>query len=540
MPIYYKFRVLEHKKYNVPLKNHASISINQHYYSSCFIYYRSIVRCILQLLYISKLGKRGVKLMTEKTASKYLNNIEKNFANDDPALLRSIKIFQELDQIEYDLGLIEMDETTATKNSWWPIISLIGGNSTAKSRFINSYLGSQQALSGIQASNHKFTVLLQNNQTNSATLPGTALDVDPRYPFYQISKRIEQLQSGEGNRINSYLELKAINSDRLKGKLFIDSPNMSALPTNPVNSMLTKHIIEHSDLVLFFTDVFDSASPMLDELIKHIRIHQDSNKFVYLIDEPIATINPAKTNEIISIWQRKLSAMGLNTGQFIIAPNQQNAINPQLKVDFLEIDQRMANVAYDRSYRILDSLEKNIKDIETIIIPEVKKAITLWKERVNMTSLIVLGFIATLAVLAEIQMGILDFLFDPIIGPIIIVMLIGIMVPTHILISKLHAKLIINKLNDRQQELHLMENLANLFEKNMTFVRMLLPLNESVAWNKKIKARLVQLTDKTKDLVQSLNDNFGSYNEKIERPIIEDKHSHYLDLSKFTEPLKKI
>ena len=69
--------------------------------------------------------------MTEKTASKYLINIEKNFANDDPTLLRSIKIFHELDQIEYDLGLIEMDETTASKNSWWPIISLIGGNSTA-------------------------------------------------------------------------------------------------------------------------------------------------------------------------------------------------------------------------------------------------------------------------------------------------------------------------------------------------------------------------------------------------------------------------
>lgn len=473
--------------------------------------------------------------MTEKTASKYLINIEKNFANDDPTLLRSIKIFHELDQIEYDLGLIEMDETTATKNSWWPIISLIGGNSTAKSRFVNSYLGSLQTVSGIQAASHKFTVLLQNTHTNSATLPGTALDVDPRYPFYQVSKKIEQLQSGEAKRINTYLELKAINSDRLKGKLFIDSPNMSALQTNPVNSMLTKHIIEHSDLVLVFTDLFESSSPMLDELIAHISIHQDSNKFIYLIDEPIATLNPGKANDIISSWQRKLSGMGLNTGQFIIAPGQQSAINPLSKIDFSEIDQRMANVAYDRSYRILDSLEKNIKDIENVIIPEVKKGIVLWKERVNMTSLIVLGFIASLAVLAEIQMGILEFLFDPIIGPILIAILIAIMVPIHLLISKLHAKLIINKLNERQEELHLMENLANLFEKNMTFVRMLLPINESIAWNKKIKARLNQLTDKTKDLVQSLNDNFGSYHEQIQNPFIEDNHSSFLDLSKFKE-----
>jgi len=473
--------------------------------------------------------------MTEKTASKYLINLEQHFANDNPVLLKSAKVFHDLDQIEYDLGLIEMDETTACKNSWWPIISLIGGNSTAKSRFINSYLGFQQLASGIQASSHKFTVLLHNNQTNPATLPGTALDVDHRYPFYLVSQKIEQLQKGEGNRINSYLELKTLNSERLKGKLFIDSPNMSAVPTNPINSMLTKHIVENSDLVFVFTDVFESASPMLDDLIQHITIHQDSNKFVYLIDEPLASLNPAKTNEIISSWQRKLSAMGLNTGQFIIVPNQQNSINPLSKVDFSEIDQRMANVAYDRSYRVLDSLGKSINELENVVIPEVKKGIVLWKDRVNMSSLIVLCFIATLAIFAEINIGILQFLIDPIIGPIIIVVLIAIMVPIHLLISKLQAKLIVNKLNERQKELHLMENLANLFEKNITFARMLIPTTEPAGWNKKMKARLMQLTDKTKELVQSLNDSFGSYNEQLHTNYNDQIHTNYLDLSKLKE-----
>lgn len=481
--------------------------------------------------------------MTEKTASNYLINLEKHFANDNPVLLKSAKVFHDLDQIEYDLGLIEIDETTASKNSWWPIVSLIGGNSTAKSRFINSYLGAQQLLSGIQASSHKFTVLLQNNQASSATLPATALDVDPRYPFYQISRKIEQLQKGEGNRINSYLELKTINSEKLKGKFFIDSPNMSAVPINPINSMLIKHIIECSDLVLVFTDVFESATPMLDELIQHISIHQDSNKFVFLIDEPLATLNPAKANEIITLWQRKLSGMGLNTGQFIIVPNQQNSINPLNKVDFSEVDQRMVNVSYDRYYRVLDTLEKNIREIEEVIIPEVQKGIVLWKERVHMSSLIVLCFIATLAIFAEIQFGILEFLIDPIIGPILIVILLAVMIPTHLIISKLQAKLIIRKLNERQKELHLMENLASLFEKNLTFARMLLPISEPAGWNKKIKARLRLLTDKTKELVQSLNDNFGSYNEQILTHYQEDisaghkEHSHasYLDLSKFKD-----
>jgi len=218
--------------------------------------------------------------MTEKTVSKYLLNLEKHFAADNPVLLKASRVFQELDQIEFDLGLIDMDETTASKSSWWPIISLIGGNSTAKSRFVNNYLGSDNLFAGIQTSSHKFTVLLHNNQSNPATLPGTALDVDHRFPFYQISRKIEQRQEGEGDRINSYLELKTLNSNHLKNKLFIDAPNISAAPSSPVMSLLTKHTIESSDLVLVFTDIFDSTSPLVDEVVDSIALNQDSNKFV--------------------------------------------------------------------------------------------------------------------------------------------------------------------------------------------------------------------------------------------------------------------
>ena len=471
--------------------------------------------------------------MTEKTASKYLVNLEKTLANDNPALLRSIKIYHDLDQIQYDLGLIDADDTTATKQSWSPIISFIGGNSTAKARFINSYLGDQQTTSGIQASTHKFTVLLQSSQTNFATLPGTALDVDPRYPFYQISKKMEQLQKGEGDKVNAHLELKAINNERLKGKLFIDSPNLGAIPESPINSMLIKHIIESSDLVLVFTDVFGSSTPLLEEVIQHIETHQDTNKFVFLVDEPIVAINPAKANEVILSWQRKLADLNITTGQFIIAPNHQNGINPQSKVDFSEIDQRLANVSLDRTYRILNSLEKNIRDIEEVIFPEVRKGITLWKERSNLSSLVLLSFIAVLAIFAEIEMGILDVLFDPIIGPVVLAILTSILIPTHILISKVHAKFIIKRLNERQKELHLMENLAGLFEQNMTLIRTVLPIHESVAWNKKMKARLVYLNEKTKELVQSVNDIFGNYDEPtIPQPQTEESHTSYLDLSK--------
>lgn len=464
--------------------------------------------------YNYKINGYGFNLMAEKTVSKYLLNLEKNFASDNPVLQKAARVFHELDQVEYDLGLIGDDETTACKNSWWPIISLIGGSSTAKSEFINSYLGSEYMLSGLQPSSHKFTVLLHSSQSTPTILPGTALDVDHRYPFYQISHKIEQQQAGEGDRINSYLELKTINSERLKGKLFIDAPNINAISANSVASLLMRHTIENSDLVLIFTDAFDSAEPLVEELVETIIRHQDSNKFVYIISEPAAALNPALNNEIISSWQKKLSGWGLNTGQFIVLSTVESTTNPQNQAGFAAIDQRMVNVAYDRSYRVLHSLEKSIREINNVVIPEVANGIALWKDRVHFSTLVVLGFIVTFALFAEIQMGILDLLIDPIIGPVVLITLLAIIVPIHLAISRLQAKLISKKLTARQKELHLMENLAKLFEKNLTFSRMLLPIAEPAGWNKKTKTRLSQLSNTTKELVQLLNDNFGTYNDR--------------------------
>jgi hypothetical protein len=444
--------------------------------------------------------------MTDKTVSKYLLNLEKHFTNDNPTLLKAAKIFHELDQLEYDLGLLEEDDTTASRGSWWPIVSLIGGNSTAKSKFINNYLGTDQLTSGIQTAAHKFTVLLHNNQPNSVTLPGTALDVDHRYPFYQISQKIEQKQKGEGSRINAYLELKTIHSEHLKGKLFVDAPNMSASQISPIDALLTKHVIENSDLVLVFTDVFETKTPLVNELIQLIITHQDANKFIFIVEQAAAFMTPANSHDIIAAAQRQLFDLGINAGQFIALSSQQT--------DFAEIDQRMANVAHDRSYRVLNGLERSIYDLQEVVIAEVRKDIAVWKERTNMSTLIILGFVAFLAVLIEVEVGLLEFLINPIIGPIIVISLIAIMLPLHLMISRLQAKFIIKRLTVRQKQLNLTENLANLFEKNLTIGRILLPVSEPVGWNKKTKARLSQILEKTKQLVQSLNDDFGSYDEQ--------------------------
>jgi hypothetical protein len=176
------------------------------------------------------------------------------------------------------------------------------------------------------------------------------------------------------------------------------------------------------------------------------------------------------------------------------------------------LEQRIANAGLQRSYRVLHSLEKSIDDVENVVILEVKRAIANWKDRSTFSSLIILGFISMLAVILEVEMGFLELLLDPIIGSAIVLTTTAFMIPTHVLLSKMQAKFEINSLTKRQKQLHLTENLVTLFEQNMTFSRMMLPVTDPIGWNKKTKAQLSVLQKKAKELVQSLNDNFSLYN----------------------------
>ncbi|MGR9052509.1 MAG: hypothetical protein ACU84J_07665 [Gammaproteobacteria bacterium] len=461
--------------------------------------------------------------MTKKTPSKLLLNIEKHFAHDNPTLLQAAKVFHELDQIEFELGLLDNDETTASKHSWWPIISVMGGVSSAASKFIEEYLDTDRSLAGIQSANHKFTVIQHNNQSHPVTLPGTALDADHRLPFYQISRKIDRLAPGEGSNINSYLELKTVNNARLRGKLIIESPDFGMEdPVSPISKLLINHTIEISDLVLVFCDIFDAEPHLLPELTKTLVSQQDSNKFVYIID------NTVSSPEIVRSWQKRLAEMGIKTAQFVILSSLNKLSDPQNRDSLAIINQRISSIDHYRSYRILSALERNIQDIHDIIIPEINQAISLWKDRANFSSLLILGFIATLMLFAEIHMGFFAVIFDPIIGPLFLLGLIALMAPLHIVICKLQAKLIVARLSERQKELHLMENLADMFEKSLTYSRMLLPVSSPVGWNKKTKGRLKQLVDKAKSLVLSLNDGFSVYDEVTDLDV--DTHSGLANL----------
>lgn len=467
--------------------------------------------------------------MTEKTKNKYLENLEKYLAGKNPALLQATKIFHELDQIEYDMGLIEMDESTASKVSWWPIITLIGAPGSGKGAFINRYLNAQLFQPGIQ---EKLTVLQYSQTEQAVTLPGTALDGDPRFPFYHISEKLEGIRRGAGARINSYLELKSITNNRVQDKILINSPDLTDL-ADEIALFLTQHVLRMSDLVLVFLQAdtlqLDSLQAKLQKMFEQEN-QLDPNKILYVINQQQSDIDNVQGEQTLSLLKAQLNDSGIQEGQIIIldnapAPAPSSSVLNQIagkqgmgavsggNASLALIEERMASVNVHRAYEILHELDHTIRELEERIIPEIREAIMVWKDRVHFTDTIILGFIVSLLVFAEINTGIvLATLVDPLMLSITLAVLFVFIVPLHIIASKAHAKFMINNLNMRKKHLGLLENLAGVFEKHLSFWFMLLPKKEPLGWNKKTKARLTNLLQKTQDLVQSLNDGFsGGY-----------------------------
>ena len=147
-------------------------------------------------------------MFKESHVSQRLRNLKKRLKEENPVLSKVVDSFRDLDQICRRIGYFDKEDSHATRTSWWPLISILGVYSAGKSSFINYYLGHKLQSTGNQAVDDKFSVICFTNDDKVRVLPGLALDADPRFPFYKISQAIEEVAQGEGQRIDSYLQLK--------------------------------------------------------------------------------------------------------------------------------------------------------------------------------------------------------------------------------------------------------------------------------------------------------------------------------------------
>jgi len=437
---------------------------------------------------------------------------------ENPVLLDVIDKYQELDEIAYEVGLLEPTKTYTEHISWWPMISVLGTFSAGKSTFINEYLGKNVQESGNQAIDDKFTVICYGNNEETITLPGLALDADPRFPFYNISEEVNKVDPGEGNRVNMYLQLKSLKSERIKGKILIDSPGFDADSQRDGILKITSHIVEMSDLVLIF---FDARHPepgamrdTLEHLVSTTIKHRDANKVLYILNQIDTTAKEDNLEDVIGSWQRALSKEGLVSGDFYgiysenaASPIEDEALRTRLKgkrdSDLAKILDRMDKVGIERAYRIVKALDDFAREIKEEQIPMLKEALEQWRGRVVVTDLVITGLIAALLIAAEIKGGLFSSASEhPIMLGAALVGAVAVWFALHIKASTFFAK----RTSAHYAPINSAVSRAVLH--HTTVMRSLFGFGKK--WQQKTIEKIDRLIARSKESIQKLNDQYVS------------------------------
>jgi len=468
---------------------------------------------------------------------KRLQNLEAHLKSENPILLETVKSFRKLDKVSKDLGFLDSGESYATHIPWWPLIAVLGLYSSGKSTFINHYLNYDLQRTGNQAVDDKFTVACYSNDNTVRVLPGLALDADPRFSFYQISHAIEEISSGEGSRIDAYLQLKTCPSERVRGKILIDSPGFDADDQRTSTLRITNHIIDLSDLVLVFFDARHPEPGTMHDTLKHLvsdTINRpDSNKFLYILNQIDNTAHEDNPEEVVASWQRALAQKGLTAGRFYRIYNPDVAMpieNPTLRerfeskrdADMAEIHARIHQVEIERSYRVVALLDQISHKIEDKIVPKLQSLIVRWRKRVLWMDGIFFGAIIVAVLAGTLWTGDWSvpgfshpfwnklfkssFLSWAALGAVIA--LAGY---AHFNIRKRAANCIIAGLKKEKGDMKDMEFLGNLtrsFWKNTLFWRTIF-CQRPAGWNERSRRLIKEVFAETNGYVQELNNRFA-------------------------------
>jgi len=462
-----------------------------------------------------------------------LKNLETHLAQENPVLLSTVQSFRSLDRVAYGMGLLAKDQSFATQIPWWPLISILGTFSAGKSTFINHFLGHKIQRTGNQAVDDRFTVICYSREATGHALPGVALDSDPRFPLYQISKDINLVANGEGERIDAYLQLKTCPSERLRGKILIDSPGFDADAQRTATLRITDHIIDLSDLVLVFFDARHPEPGAMRDTLRHLVAdtinRADSGKFLYILNQLDTAAREDNPEDVVAAWQRALGEEGLTAGRFytVYNPDAATPIEDEAKrrrferkrdEDLGEIHDRMQQVEVERAYRIVGALDKTAKDIEEHAVPFLTSAIGRWRKRTLWGDGIVFGGALAAFLFWSLKAGHWQGLtYDapwlqsmsgaPAALALLLAALLILAVAAHFGIRRLTAKSVAKPLGREAENQELRGDLAGAFMRNTKPWRSIFARSPA-GWGASAKRRLHKVRQDSNVFVQTLNDRF--------------------------------
>ncbi|MDQ7084571.1 MAG: dynamin family protein [Sulfurovum sp.] len=371
----------------------------------------------------------------------------------------------------------------------------------------------------------KFTVLSYGNTEEPVTLPGLALDADPRFPFYNISEEVDKVDPDEGGRVNLYLQLKTLQSPQLKGKILIDSPGFDADSQRDGVLRITKHIVEMSDLVLVFFDARHPEPGAMRDTLKHLVDatigHKDANKMLYILNQIDTSAKEDNLEDVISSWQRALANEGLISGNFYTIYNENasnkiedKALEARLKrkkdIDLAKIIERMDKVSIERAYRIIKSLETFAKELTEKKIPLLQELLQGWWRKVLFSDVAMLVIIASALGFAQAEFGFFDsMMHSPILLLNMSIASLCLLLITHIKARKFFAKRLAKQWEDKDM------SISKAIVHNTQWWKLLMGVGGR-NWHKKSHTKLAYLMNQSKKFIQSLNDQYVGQTRKKE------------------------
>ncbi|HEX7082313.1 MAG TPA: dynamin family protein [Gammaproteobacteria bacterium] len=471
---------------------------------------------------------------TRANLKEHLDKLVAHLERENPDLLDVVRSFRSLDVVGHRLGLLEPNESYATQVTWWPLISVLGTFSSGKSTFINHFLGQPLQPTGNQAVDDKFTVICYGREGAPQVLPALALDSDPRFPFYNISREIDEVTRGEGNRLDSYLQLKTCDSEQVRGRILIDSPGFDADAQRTETLRITNYIIDLSDLVLVF---FDARHPepgamrdTLEYLVTGTLRRPDFNKFLYILNQIDNAAREDNPEEVFAAWQRALAQKGLTAGRFfriydpssaapILDERLRERFEKKRNEDMREILERIYRLDVDRAYRVTGMLEKTAVRIRDELVPRIREANRLWKRRVVRTDLVLLGVVALVLVGGSIALGWwngltfappwLDFARQSplLFWAIVVIAAVAVVVLVHRSARRWASRAVVKRI---ERDASLGEDgprVANAFLRNVRAWRPFF-VERPVGWTAGTRKRLDRILAEAHAAVQRLNDRY--------------------------------
>jgi GTPase SAR1 family protein len=464
--------------------------------------------------------------------NKRLRELEQHLQTENPILVSVVKSFRKLDKVGYAMGLVDRNDSYANQISWWPLITVLGTFSSGKSTFINHYLGYPLQDTGNQAVDDKFTVICFSPDAQSQTLPGIALDADPRFPFYQISSELDKVAPGEGGRIDTYLQLKTCNTAAVKGRILIDSPGFDADAQRQSILRSTDHIIDLSDLVLVFFDARHPEPGAMRETLQHLvsqTIHRaDATKFLYILNQIDTAAREDNPEDVIASWQRALAQEGLTAGKFYSIYNQNAAVpiedeekrkryESKRDHDLGLIHSRMENVTMERSYRIISLLEKNARDIEQFAVPKLREMLGQWRRKVLWLDLFSYSFILIVLIAISVAAGywqgwklspeLLKGGISPWLGVTLLVITGIALTYVHFMARKLAGNRVLKWVKRQTWTQQVKDMMISAFDKNTRPWRSIFS-TEPTGWNSRNQGRLHDVLSESNEFIQTLNNRY--------------------------------